>query len=577
MALLRRELLAHLRLKRVFFMAAAVVASMAIMYSLSWPEDLDQERSGATLFNTTLMMAFGVCLLFVPGLACASVTAERQNDSLDMLRMTVLKPRHIVFSKVVNAVTIFLLIAFAVLPMVSSLYFLTGLDARSIAIGCNYLLVAVLLCGLSGVAAGAWIRNPVAALVGAYLLSVHLVAPTAAMIFNTVTSIWDALTGVYYGIEFTRVRTLSPMYGAFDTNSSFDGFLSMVPAYYFLIACFLWWLAARGLRRSAGVRRAVKPIRNPVELRARRRRFPFYLSDPRSAVAPIEDWENPFLVRETRWGWVGRAAVMWRQFYLSLICFGAMAYFTVLVNFDLSEGGLLYFLQMAIPLFAAVLYTSNVMTQDRDAENFDALRMTPRPPAGIFRGKIYSVLFRLMPILASILVTQMLVVIALYFKGNVGISAFVLACAVVPLNNLLLTIALCALISVLTRNSAMALVTSMLLVIFVQLAPIVPGVLFRERFTPLPIYLQCDISDSRVYSWEIGGLVLTPAQTNALLDMSEYAFAPGANYLYMLTSEPFETERLLLWGSVNLFYFLLACGLLACARWQFTRRFLREG
>src|SRR3954463_3366428 len=130
---LQKDLLGLLRLKRVAAVQVVFVAVLAVMVLGSWPQggvvegsaklggtqnvarSADRFLLGLTLGQIVLLV------LFVPGVASVAVSGEREQNTLEMLYASRLKPRQIIAGKVAIAVAYPLLLLLMALPFVALL------------------------------------------------------------------------------------------------------------------------------------------------------------------------------------------------------------------------------------------------------------------------------------------------------------------------------------------------------------------------------------------------------------------------------------------------------------------------
>src|SRR6478609_8208489 len=130
---LQKDLLGLLRLKRVAAVQAVFVAVLAVMVLGSWPQGGVVEGSAKLGTAQTVTRAadrflLGLTLgqivllvLFVPGVAAVAVSSEREQNTLEMLYASRLKPRQIIAGKVAVAVGYPLLLMLTALPFVALL------------------------------------------------------------------------------------------------------------------------------------------------------------------------------------------------------------------------------------------------------------------------------------------------------------------------------------------------------------------------------------------------------------------------------------------------------------------------
>src|SRR5438045_1723972 len=129
---LQKDLLGLLRLKRVAAVQALFVAVLAVMVLGSWPQGGVVEGSaqlgvqnvvrasdrfllGLTLGQIVLLV------LFVPGVAAVAVSGEREQNTLEMLYASRLKPGQIIAGKVAVAIGYPLLLLMLAMPFVALL------------------------------------------------------------------------------------------------------------------------------------------------------------------------------------------------------------------------------------------------------------------------------------------------------------------------------------------------------------------------------------------------------------------------------------------------------------------------
>src|SRR5207253_6278496 len=127
------DLLGLLRLKRVGAIQILFVAVLAVMVLGSWPQQGVLEGSarlarssnvvrGADRFLLGLTLGQIVLLvLFVPGVAAVAVSGEREQNTLEMLYASRLRPGQIIAGKVAVAIGYPLLLLIMALPFVALL------------------------------------------------------------------------------------------------------------------------------------------------------------------------------------------------------------------------------------------------------------------------------------------------------------------------------------------------------------------------------------------------------------------------------------------------------------------------
>ena len=471
-ALIRREFIAQIRGVRSYALMVLFVAVCVIAVSLGWPNEERLFMTTANLSRQLVMaMAFlllGACLLFVPALGATSIVVEREEKTLDMLRMTLIRPSGMLLGKLVNTAGFFMLLFVAVVPVVATTFFLLGLDWVQIAQALAILMATAFSCAMAGILSSAFFQRTFTAIVMSYLgVVVLLVCGVLLRIPASILSIFGV-----FGLIGMDPLVWSPM-GALIAIFEGGGLTSaqFVMALFnqalFTATCFALTLAA--LRRSPRRPRSesFKPIDDPRILRMRRRTWPFYLVDPLARKKPIEDRRNPMMVRELRWGLATRATFLLRIFFISFIVW---FFSSVPVAFDRNQEGAewWFMVQMIVMVVVAPAFVSNAMTKEYEQGNIDMLRMTLMRPREIILGKVASAFIVVSPLIGASVLACISFAVMLAFDLSLFVPGYttLLLCA-------FLSVCFGLLASMLTKRSIVALVLSYLLNILVFFGPVV--------------------------------------------------------------------------------------------------------
>lgn len=434
-ALVRRELMTTLRRARVLVWIVLLMLCAISVIWLNWPDQgatpsrvSDQMTEILTWLAAVLM---GGCILFVPSIAAAAIVSEREQDTLDLLRMSMVRASGIVSAKLLNAVGIFALLLITVAPAIGATLFGVGLERTVILQVLVVLFTVALTCAFAGLASSAFFRRTIWAVIGAYGFT------AAAMV----------LPGLFFAMirAFLYVR---PEYGAYlekaalalDTAGQLRNLddeaivlLAMPPTsilavfagnspsgWWVLFATVLqipiWmlfaWLTMRWLRKRDphAVVDDEKPIDDLEVLKARREQFPYYLIDPLKRKKPIEDSRNPMFVREVRWGLFSRMTVLMRLCLTIFAAFFIGALFPVLYDRGRSTDSeiiqLWAYVQYLVTMVFAPALVANTFTKERELGNLDMMRMTLLSPRQILAGKAGAGLIVLSPVIVAVLIAS---------------------------------------------------------------------------------------------------------------------------------------------------------------------------
>ncbi|GJM27273.1 MAG: hypothetical protein DHS20C16_36880 [Phycisphaerae bacterium] len=434
-ALVKRELLTSLRRIRIMVaLTLLVVCSIGVVW-ISWPETSSSPAMVSNQMTEILgglsIVLLGGCVLFIPSVAAGAIVAEREQDTLELLRMSLVRGSGIVFAKLINAIGIFTLLIIAVAPAIGTTLFGVGLEITVILQVFVVLATVALTCALAGLASSAFFRKTIWAVIGAYAFTV--VAFLSPVVFALVltglefagylTPFYNSLSNGTYGpvrTEFLNIVSYGNLPALVSPVSAiiliFDGNWS---GWWILVSVFIqvpFWLAfgmltMRWLRNRDphGVIDNEKPIDDLDILRARREQFPYYLIDPLKRKAPIEDSRNPMFVREVRWGLFSRMTTLMRLCLAVFAMFFIGALFPVLYDSHESDAIIIsqwaavqYFVTM---LFAPAL-VANSFTKELEMGNMDMIRMTLMHPRQILIGKAGAGFIVLSPVIIAVLVAS---------------------------------------------------------------------------------------------------------------------------------------------------------------------------
>jgi ABC-type transport system involved in multi-copper enzyme maturation permease subunit len=116
----------------LFLLLEVVILGACLMFrEVRSPDGVDYQ-AGQLIFVVLQAILLGVCLILVPAYAGIRLAAERSDTNVDLLFISTLKPRSIIWGKFLAAVVLVLLIFSACAPFMTFTYLLRGLDIPSI-------------------------------------------------------------------------------------------------------------------------------------------------------------------------------------------------------------------------------------------------------------------------------------------------------------------------------------------------------------------------------------------------------------------------------------------------------------
>jgi hypothetical protein len=138
-----------------------------------------EAESGRSVFSVLQVILVLTCLVFLPAYTGIRLAAERSDTNVDLLFISTLKPRAIIWGKSVAALVLAVLIFSACTPFMTFAYLLRGIDVPSIllVVGIDFLTVAatVQLALFLAVVPANWVVKALLGLVGLGVLVVIVV------------------------------------------------------------------------------------------------------------------------------------------------------------------------------------------------------------------------------------------------------------------------------------------------------------------------------------------------------------------------------------------------------------------
>lgn len=477
LALVRRELVTTLRRPRSFvFLAVFCLACIGVALT-NWPaQGLTLQMAGSTSRSVFMILAEVVwvaAVLLVPGLAAGTISLEREQDTYDQLNLSLISPSGVVMAKLFNAVGYFLFLWVSIVPIVSALLFLVGLDAWQVMHTALIILLSLSTCAAIGLACSAAIPKTAPAIVVTYLAVLVALVGVGTLVSAMEPTRSDEVLALVPALLLYRVITLAP-----------STYLLMLTALYHLaIATGCLVVATRCLRRAPKPARVskVKVIDDAAIVEARRHTFPFYLIDPLRRRAPIADNINPVLAKEIRWGWFTRATTLIRVFYVTAFVFLVACAQIISSGTKISDAVYAWvMIECALVVLVAPTLMANAFAKEYEMQNIDMLRMTLLGPRDIVRGKVVAALIATSPLLFAGACSTLLLLVAAFLASDGFLMT--LTGTLTFFSTAFLALALGLTASVLTRRTGASLVFSYGLQMFVFL------------LLPLMVFLATNLS-----------------------------------------------------------------------------------
>ncbi|HUF38088.1 MAG TPA: ABC transporter permease subunit [Anaerolineales bacterium] len=114
---------------------------------------------GQTIFYTIFMLQLFIVGISAPGLTASAIAGEREHQTYDLLRTTLLSARSLVIGKLVASISFVLLLLIASLPIQSIGFIFGGIAIGEIAIGVLILVLTAVTFGAAGLFFSSVIRR----------------------------------------------------------------------------------------------------------------------------------------------------------------------------------------------------------------------------------------------------------------------------------------------------------------------------------------------------------------------------------------------------------------------------------
>ncbi len=201
-----KEFRLMLRSKRAFGLQLAYVGILSLVAVIIWPRGGVYSLSSLASRDLFTVLALGQLILialFSPGFTATSITVEKERGTFDLLFASLLKPRSIIFGKLVSSLAILVLLIFSSLPVMSVSFLLGGVALVEVGRAVLILTVATVLFGLIGLSLSAICNRSYTSTLITYLIILLLVV--GVWIPSLVLARWQAGARAIY-----TLRSCSP-------------------------------------------------------------------------------------------------------------------------------------------------------------------------------------------------------------------------------------------------------------------------------------------------------------------------------------------------------------------------------
>lgn len=314
--IIRKEVLSSLRTRKAIAMQAAFLIVAALLIWRHWPADGLQDSGALQARKILSVLAMGelaMVALFAPAFTAASLTSEREHNTLESLFFTGLRPWEIALGKITGSLSFLVLLVISGAPALALPFLLGGVSGTEVLAVVLILLLTAVYLGMIGLLLSSLMYRSYRAIIATYgvLLVVCFVFATPAwpVSRHLITQVPRPVGYVLYGIA-----SLSPfeaMMSLVLPKSSYAVTLSHLPPqidtfWKLFIPLSLLVIVIVTVVCLIKLRRPPQPPRPREGLKVVERgqgvtaRSVIFLIDPRKRKRMIQWWQNPVLMKEFR-------------------------------------------------------------------------------------------------------------------------------------------------------------------------------------------------------------------------------------------------------------------------------------
>jgi ABC-type transport system involved in multi-copper enzyme maturation permease subunit len=287
-----KELRARMRGRRAFviltlylLLICGFVAILYLGFAVGGSNRSTESRvAGKTIFTTILSIQAFLSVFISPAFTAASITGEKERQTYDLLRTTLLSARALVSGKLFSALSYVLLLILAAVPLQSVAFLLGGVSFIELFISQLLVIASAITFGMMGIYISSLMRTTIAATVTTYALVLLLVVGLPVLALFTIPFVsllmvpgtpvtlppWTPVLLVYVALALGSLNLPATLiasdiflieYGAiFYYTDTIDGYTVLIfsPWWIYLLAytvlaVLLFWASIRRVKQISNV------------------------------------------------------------------------------------------------------------------------------------------------------------------------------------------------------------------------------------------------------------------------------------------------------------------------------------
>jgi len=154
------------------FVSLVYASSASAINAFGSPSDW--QRLGKAVFFAVVGLELFMLCFIAPGVTAGAISSERERQTFDVLRVTLLSARSLVLGKLVSGFSFLFLLLLAAIPLQSLAFLFGGITLEEVVIGSAMLVVTALTFSALGLFVSSLVRRTQASTVLAYTLALVL-------------------------------------------------------------------------------------------------------------------------------------------------------------------------------------------------------------------------------------------------------------------------------------------------------------------------------------------------------------------------------------------------------------------
>jgi ABC-type transport system involved in multi-copper enzyme maturation permease subunit len=210
---IRKELRGRMRGRRSFVLLTSYLGLIALIIGIiyfvvsretSYPQWNPEFRQtvGKAIFSAVVLLELVMVTFIGPALTAGAITGEREKQTFDLLRTTLLSAHALVLGKLGSSLTYLLLLIFAAMPIEGLAFLLGGVGLGELLVSSLMLVVTALFFCSLGIFFSSFVKRTLAATVSSYA-TILVSSLLLALILIVITYFMNATTDMSSILENT--------------------------------------------------------------------------------------------------------------------------------------------------------------------------------------------------------------------------------------------------------------------------------------------------------------------------------------------------------------------------------------